>query len=370
MPSIFRTVFLAAALFSAIQLHAQILIGQTAGYTGSVAAGVKETSEGAMLYFNAVNASGGVHGQKIQLIPLDDKFDPKIAKENAQLLITQKNVVAMFLTRGTPHTQAIIEVLDQHGVPLVAPSTGAMVMHKPVKKHVFNVRSTYQLEAEEVVATLSSWDLKRIAVIQTDDSFGEDGAVGVQKGLATFKLEAVANIKIDREKQDFSKMAAKVAATKAQAVILIASGTNVVKAVAALRAAGSGSRIVTLSNNASNGFIKSLGAQARGMIVMQVFPYERSSKYGFIKEAQDLARAQGGLVVSPAVLEGFAAAKVMVEALRRAGANPSRAKVQLALENMKNYDLGGLTISYSPDDHTGLDFSELSIIDAELQFKR
>jgi branched-chain amino acid transport system substrate-binding protein len=370
MPSILRIVFLTAALLSSLQLHAQILIGQTAGYTGTVAAGVKETSEGAMLYFNAVNANGGVNGQQIQLLTLDDKFDPKIAKENARILIAEKNVVSMFLTRGTPHTEAIIDVLNEYDVPLVGPSTGAMVLHQPVKKHVFNVRSTYQLEAEKVVATLNSWDLKRIAIIQTDDSFGADGAIGVQKGLATFKFDAVVNEKFDREKQDFGLIARKVAASNAQAVILIASGTAVVKAAAALHAAGSGARIVTLSNNASLGFIKNLGPKARGMIVMQVFPSERNTKIAMVKEAQDLLAAQGGAALSPAMLEGFAAAKVMVEALRRAGADPTRAKVQAALENMKKFDLGGLTINYSPDDHTGLAFSELSVVDANMQFKR
>lgn len=371
MLPIFRVACFVVPLLSGFHLNAQILIGQTAGYSGSVAAGVKETSDGAMLYLNAVNANGGVNGQRIQLLTLDDKFDPKIAKDNARILITEKNVVAMFLTRGTPHTQAITEVLDEHGVSLVGPSTGAMVLHQPVKKHVFNVRSTYQLEAEKVVETLNSWDLKRIAVIQTDDSFGLDGAAGVQKGLDTFKLTAVVNEKFDREKQDFMLIARKVAAAKAQAVILIASGTAVVKASAALHAAGSGARIVTLSNNASHGLIKSLGPQARGMIIMQVFPNERNTKVAMVKEAHDMLVAQSGTAaLSPAMLEGFAAAKVMVEALRRASPNPTRAKVQTALESMKKFDLGGLSISYSPDDHTGLNFSELSIVDAEMQFKR
>ena len=144
--------------------QAQILIGQTAGFTGPAAVSVKEITQGANLYIDAVNAKGGVNGSKIELISLDDKLDIALAAENARLLIEQKNVVAMFLTRGTPHTEALIPLLDKYGVPLVGPSTGAMVLHQPVKKHVFNVRSTYQREAEKALAHLKI--TRRISAVQ------------------------------------------------------------------------------------------------------------------------------------------------------------------------------------------------------------
>ena len=155
--------------------HAQILIGQSAGFSGPVAAGVKETTDGARLYLNAVNAKGGINGQKIELVSMDDKFDPKLAAENARVLIEEKEVVAMFLTRGTPHTEAMLPLLDKHGVSLVGPSTGAMVLHQPVKKHVFNVRATYQREAEKAITHLASVGVTRIALVHVDDSFGADG---------------------------------------------------------------------------------------------------------------------------------------------------------------------------------------------------
>ena len=89
-----------------------------------------------------------------------------------------------------------------------------------------------------------------------------------------------------------------------------------------------------------------------------------------VKEAQDLARAQGLGDISPAMLEGFAAAKVLVEGLKRAGPKPSREKIQAALEGLRKFDLGGLEVSYSPEDHTGLDFADLSIIGSDGKFRR
>jgi branched-chain amino acid transport system substrate-binding protein len=353
-----------------VAAQAQILVGQTAGFTGPVGPGVKETSDGAKLYIDAINARGGVNGQSIELIAMDDKFDPKLAAENARVLIEQKNVVTLFLNRGTPHTEAIIPLLDKHGVPLIGPSTGAMVLHQPVKKHVFNVRATYQREAEKAIAHLHTLGITRIAVVYTDDSFGADGLTGAQKGLAAAKLTPVVLEKFDRSKPDFAPIAPKVAKADTQAVMMIASGAAVVAGVKALREAGSNAQVVTLSNNASGGFVKSLGENARGVIVTQVFPYERSIAFPVVKEAQDLARAKGASEVSPAMLEGFTAAKVLVEALRRAGPKPTRDRVQTALEGMRKFDLGGLEVGYSPSDRTGLDFADLSIIGSDGKFKR
>ncbi|MDP3825385.1 MAG: ABC transporter substrate-binding protein, partial [Polaromonas sp.] len=332
--------------------------------------GVKETTDGAKLYIDTVNAKGGVNGQKIELISLDDKFDPKLAGENARKLIEEQNVAAMFLTRGTPHTEAMLPLLEKHGVPLVGPSTGAMVLHQPVKKHVFNVRATYQREAEKAVSHLNSMGITRIGLVYADDSFGADGVAGAQKGFAAAKLQPAVLEKFNRSKPDFGPIAPKVVQSNAQAIIMVASGQAVVDGLKAFRAAGSAAQIVTLSNNASTGFIKSLGDNARGVIVTQVFPYERSIAYGMVKEAQELSKAKGTGDISPAMLEGFAAAKVLVEGLKRAGAKPTREKIQAALESIRKFDIGGLEVNYSLEDHTGLDFADLSIIGTDGKFKR
>ena len=279
--------------------QAQILIGQTVGVTGAVAATVKESMTGAMLYIDAVNGKGGVGGEKIEILTLDDKFDTKLTAVNARKLIEERHVVALFMTRGTPNTEGIIPILDQYGVPLIGPSTGAMTFHQPVRRHVFNVRATYQREAEKAIAHLASLGMTRIAVIHVDDGFGTDGLQGTQNGLAAAKLKAVAIAKFDRGKPDFSTIAPLMTRSNAQAIMIIGSGTAVVDGIKAVKAAGSGAQFVTLSNNASGGFVKQLGEHARGVIVTQVFPNERSIVYPFIKEAMELAKAKRLDGVSP-----------------------------------------------------------------------
>lgn len=364
-----KRIIAAIAALAPVLAFSQILIGQTAGFSGTVAAGVKETTDGAKLWIDSVNAKGGVNGQKIELVSMDDKFDPKVSAANAKVLVEEKNVLALFLNRGTPHAEAIIPLLEQHGVPLIAPSTGAMSLHQPVRKHIFNVRATYQREAEKAVTHLHTLGVNRIAVVHADDSFGRDGLEGAQKGFQKAGFQPLTVIKADRLKPDYAAFIPQIVSREAQAVVWIGSGNTVADGVKALRAAKSAAQVVTLSNNASGGFIKSLGDQARGVIVTQVFPYERSYAYGFIKEASALAKAKN-VDLSPAMLEGYAAAKVLVEALRRAGPSPTRAKLQAALEGLKNFDIGGLEISYAADDRTGLDFADLSIIGQDGKFKR
>ncbi|KQV85945.1 ABC transporter substrate-binding protein [Rhizobacter sp. Root1221] len=361
---------LAALAIASPPASAEIYVGQTSGFTGPVAASVKELTEGARLYFDAVNAAGGVNGQKIELISLDDKFEPKLAAENARSLVVEKNVVALFLSRGTPHTEAIVPLLAQHKVPLVAPSTGAMVLHKPVNPYIFNVRATYQREAERAVRHLSLIGQDRIAILHADDSFGADVAIGADAGFMGVGKKPVLKIAFDRAKPDFSQAAPAVVKADAQSVMVIGTAAAVVDATKAIRALGSRATIVTVSNNASVGFIKQMGTNGHGTIVTQVFPYERSMSAPIVKEASDLARAKGFDGVSPAHMEGFSAAKVLVEGLKRAGPKPTRQGLMAALNTMQKVDLGGMELSFSPSDHTGLVYTDMSIISEDGKFRR
>jgi branched-chain amino acid transport system substrate-binding protein len=357
-----------AAGITATSAHAEITIGQTAGHTGAVASSVNEATQGAKLYFDIVNTGGGVNGEKIRLVVMDDQFDPKLAAANARKLIDQ-GVIALFLTRGTPHTQAIVPLLSEHKIPLVAPSTGAMALHKPVQPWLFNVRANYQREAERAIEHLSLIGVERIAIVQVNDSFGDDAVQGALAGLAKTNKAPVAHEKYDRAKPDFGPLVPKVLAKQPQAVLFIGSGSAVVDGMKAVRASGSTAQLVTLSNNASSGFIKDLGDIAHGVIVSQVFPYERSMAKAVIKEAAEAARI-ANVELTPSMVEGYISAKVLVEGLKKAGKQPTRQSLRQALESLNRLDLGGIELGYSPNDHTGLDYVDLAIVDQSGKFRR
>ncbi len=355
--------------FAAGVAHAEILIGQTAGLTGPTAAAMKEINAGANLYIESVNRAGGIQGQPIKLISLDDKFDPKLAAQNAQELIDRKDVLALFLSRGTAQTEALLPLLDKAGIALIAPSTGAMSLHQPVNPYVFNVRATYQSEASKGIVQLNTMGLTRIGVIYRDDSFGKDGLAGAQSGFAFVKLQPLFVEKVDRTKADFAASIAQAKKLDAQAILILEAPATVARAVSEIRAARVEAQVIALSNCASKGFIDSLGEHRRGIMVTQVFPSERARGVPMIGELAKLASAKQ-IDPSPATVEGFAAAKVLVEALRRIKGPFSRKALITALDSLSNYDMGGLTLSFSPADHTGLKFSDLSIIDSSGKFLR
>ena len=357
---------------------AQIRIGQTSGFTGPVAGSVAEINVGAKLYLDSVNEEGGISGQQIELISMDDQNQVPLAAENARKLIADSRTVALFLTRGTPHAQAILPLLAESQIVLLAPSTGAMVLHKPVNPWVFNVRAPYQVEAERVVRHLGLAGLDKVAQCSVDDSFGADALEGALRVFKEANKEPAVNQPIDKFKPDYAGCVQKSIGANVLGMLIVGTPVSVAAGVKAFRAAGSPAIIATLSNNASSGFVKELGKHTEGVIVSQVFPSERSLATPMIAEAARLAATKKIKPLTPAMIEGFAAAKVLVVGLKRAAdANKgvvTRAGLKRALESFNRVDigggLGGRELSYSATDHTGLDYVDLSRINADGWFRR
>ncbi|HEY9022817.1 MAG TPA: ABC transporter substrate-binding protein [Burkholderiaceae bacterium] len=369
---------IAALCLGCANAGAQIRIGQTSGFTGPVATSVAEINVGAKLYLDHVNAEGGVGGQQVELVSLDDRNQPALTLENATRLVADPKVVALFLNRGTPHTQAIIPLLAESHIVLLAPSTGAMSLHSPVNPWIFNVRATYQAETERLTRHLGMTRLDRVALCYVDDSFGNDALQGALKVFKEAGTRPMVQEAIDKAKPDYTACVQKIVANRQLGAVFIGTPVSVAAGVKALRAAGSSVTVATLSNNAASGFIKELGPQATGVVVSQVFPSERSLATPMIAEASKLAAAKNIHPLTPAMIEGFAAAKVLVIALKKAAAdgkgNVTRVSVKKALESFNQVDigggLGGVGLSYSPTDHTGLDYVDLSYIGPDGTFRR
>lgn len=343
-------------------------IGMVAGFSGPVAGLAQESAEGAKLYLDAFNAQGGLRGQPVELVTQDDRYDPATAAAAARRL-AEDGVLALMLSRGTGPTEAMLPVLKAQRLPLIAPVTGADSLHEPLQPWVFHLRASHQREAERAVRHLAGIGVKRITIVQVNDAYGTDAGKGAIRGLDAAKLRAMSHLRFDRNRPNLAPTMQAVARAGIEAVVLIGPGYAVVEGIKALRAAGSTAHVATLSNNASADFVKALGEQARGVIVTQLFPYERSTANPLVREALGLARAAGRSELTPAQLEGFAAAKLVVEALKRAGRDPGRDDLVKALEGGR-IDLGGLQLQYSDRDHGGLEFADVSIIGPDGKFWR
>jgi len=341
--------------------RAPIRIGQSAGLTGPVAGVVTEQIAGAQVYLRMINASGGVAGRRIELITYDDGFDARRTSDNVRRLIRDDNVLALFMIRGTSQAESALPILTAEKVPLVAPLTGAISMHRPFNRYVFNVRAKYQDEVAHAVNHLVTTGVTRIGIFHSTDSFGKDILEGYNRALQSHGLQTSGLATFSRPMGTIGEGAAAIARARPQAVLVAGSGSEATRIIQELRKAGCDAQFVTLSNNAAESFLKELGSDARGLIVTEVVPSTNSGQMTIATEYRSQARQQG-VPVSEAGMEGFMSAKVLVEGIRRAGPDLTRERLVAALESMRNYDLGGIVINYSPAGHPGSSFVEMSIV--------
>lgn len=369
---------LTALLFAGIAIHAKaetgvtattILIGQTVGLTGTVAAPVKEMNEGNQAYIDQINKQGGVHGRKIEIRTLDDKFNPALTLANAETLIKKERVFVLFQGRGTVHTQRILPLLEANNVPLLAPGTGASLFHQPVHPLLFNIRAKYQDEVRKAVEHFATVGMKAIGILTVADAAGEDGLEGFMKAMEAHKLTPAAITKFARVNPDVQAAATEVIKHKPAALIIVGSSKDTIAVIKAIRAQGGHMQIMTMSNNSSDAFVKDLGTAGAGVIVSQITPPPNLMTTRLGQEFKLAAKASGS-TVSYTAMEGYVNAKVLVEGLRRAGRNLTRDGFIRALESMQRVDLGGILITYSDKDHSGSEFVELTMIGKNGRFIR
>ncbi|WP_235935293.1 ABC transporter substrate-binding protein [Undibacterium crateris] len=347
----------------------KIVIGQTIGISGDVAGPVKEMLEGSRAYFDFINTSGGIHGRKIELKILDDEFNPLKTLANAEILVKKEHVFALFQSRGTPHTERILPVLTSFQIPLIAPITGSSVFYERKYRYLFNTRAKYQDEISKGVEHFFTTGINEVSLIYVNDAFGMDGFAGFSKAMSRYKLNPIATYHIDRISPDINATVNALVNTSSKAVIIVASSSTTVEIIKNLRVKNNAIQIMTLSNNSSQSFVNSLGPLGYGVIVSQIMPPPHLMTSMLGQEFKKIAQANG---VAPtyAAMEGFVAAKVLVEGIKRSGSNPTRTGLIKGLETMRNFDLGGLVISYDEQNHDGSKFIELSIISKTDQFLR
>lgn len=365
-----RAAAVAAALQAGAALAAAgpLVIGQTADFSGPQASAVKETTAAARAYFDRVNKAGGVNGRPIVLESIDDGFDPKRTAENARKLIAEKQPLALMLSRGTANAEALIPVTQQYRIAVLGPVGGSERMHNPADHYLFNLRPPHKYEAQKAVGQLASQGLQHIAVVYVDDAMGNDAVKGAIAGLEAAGLQPAALAKIPRGEPRVEEAVEAMVKAQPDAVVGLCIPKSCAALVHRMREKGLLAQFVSMSNTSSSGYVKNLGADARGVIVTQVYPYPYNDSTGAAKEFHHLA-AEYHLATSYSAMEGFIAAKVMTEALRRAGANPTPQSLIAALEKM-DYDVGNFPIAFAGHGRSGNEFMEMTMISRGGRFIR
>lgn len=368
------SVAIAVAAISTQVAHAQgvtadsISLGQSASLTGPSAELGSEMKAGADAYFNAINDAGGINGRKIKLLSLDDAGAPERTKANTLKLLNEDQVFALFGYTGAYSINPILPLVEKNKVPFFAPASGDLTTREPVSRYVFNIRASYIEETEKIVEQLLRRGITKIAMFYQNDAFGRAGLAGVERALRSRKSNILIFGSADRNSINVSSSAQTIAKSGAQAVIISAGADTASAFIKEMKKLGANAQICLLSSVGSKTLAAQLGDAGRGIEVSQVVPLPFSDSEPLGREY--LKRIGGPGKASFASLEGYIAASIFVEGLKKSGKVPSRESFIDALDKLGAVDLRGYRVKLSADNHNGSSMVELTVLGTGGSYKR
>jgi ABC-type branched-subunit amino acid transport system substrate-binding protein len=369
-----RATGLAAAGIAAplwAQSGGRIVLGQSAALTGPAAALGLRFREGAMLHFDRLNAKGGVNGRQIDLQSLDDGYEPDRCAENTRKLI-DGGAFALFGYIGTPTSLAALPLATQSKTPFFAPFTGAEALRAPFNRYAFHVRASYYDETAEIVRQTTAIGIKRIGVFYQNDSYGKAGLEGVTRALKPLGLEPAGLGTVERNTVDVDAAVKAIMAGKPDAIVQISAYKSCAAFIRAARKAGFGGTFYNVSFVGTKALADELGADARGVVVSQVVPFPFTPSSQLAGEYLAAGKAAQGDKFEPnySSIEGYVAARTFAEGLKRAGAGASTDALITGLESLRDLNLGGFFVDFSPTRHTGSKYVDLTILTADGHVRR
>lgn len=340
-----------------------IVIGQSAALSGPARALGMEFRLGAQLVFAALNERGGIAGRRVDLRSLDDGYEPERCAANTRELLGA-GALALFGYIGTPTSLAALPLATEARVPFIAPFTGAEALRAPFNRYAFHVRASYFDETAEIIRQVTTLGKTRIGVFYQDDSYGKAGLEGVTRALKTHNLEPAGLGTVQRNTVDVDAAVKTLVAAQPEAIVQISAYRSCAAFVRAARKAGFGGVFYNVSFVGTKALADELGAEARGVVVSQVMPYPYSTARGVADEYLAAGRAAYGDKFMPnySSIEGFIAARTLVEGLRRAGPRATPEALVNALEGLREFNLGGYFVDFSARKHTGSKFVELTML--------
>lgn len=349
-----------------VALAADLVIGQVAPLSGVLASTGHQMVVGGKIYFDAINEQGGIHGAMIKQVVVDDAYKVDETSRLTREMLARPEVVALFGFAGTANVTKLLEdgILDVGGAALVAPYTGGEALRTPFNPWIFHVRAGYADEAEHMVQQLTTLGMNRIAVMYQDDGFGKAGLLGVTNALAKRNLKLAVAAGYERNTDKVDDAVKKIKASDAQAIIMVSVNKSTAAFMKQYRESGGGAQLYNISVVDPAELVKLAGLKnAHGLGISQVVPYPFMANLPVVREYQALLKKYAPKEqINYTSFEEFVGAKVLVEALKRAGPNPTRAKVVKALESMGSFDTGGITVGYSPSNRVGSRYVEVTVI--------
>jgi len=347
----------------AVAAEGPILVGQSAGLTGGQASYSADVKTGIEIYFKAVNRNGGVNGRPLKLISVDDLGKKDKVLANTKKLVETDRVAALIGYTSGAGVEASLDYLDRVRVPILAPMTGNMGIRAAFHRELFHTRAGYDDEMKKIIGSLALAH-KRFAIVYLDD-VGAANPKAMHDALAANNLKAVVEVPMNRNAADFNAQVETLLKATPEVVVFISNGPPIEKIIQGMRSKGYGGQFATSSFSGLK-VIEDLKGAAAGLIMSQVLPQPNRIRLKLIKDyQQQLKEFAPTAKPNYTSLEGYVAARVLVEGLRRAGNNLSPEKLVAALEEIRRLDLGGYEINFSGKNHDGSRYVDTGVVGSD-----
>ena len=335
----------------------RVLFGQSAAFSGPAQELGLGMQRGIQAAFQEANDRGGIHGRMLELVSLDDAYEPEAAVVNTLQLIEEEQVFALIGAVGTPTSRSATPVAAEAAVPYIAPFTGAAFLRDPSWDNIVNLRASYQQETEEMVARLTGdLGIDRIAVMYQDDSFGRDGYQGVRLALERRGMEPVAIGLYPRNTAAVKTALLDLRQGDPQAVIMIGAYQPVSTLITWAQHTGMDAVFLTVSFVGSNALAQALGESGADVVVTQVVPFPTNESLPVVASYLNALSTYASNAVPGFVsLEGYLAGRLAIEGLQRCGVELSRDCFLDSLRTNETLDIDGFELHYGDGDNQGSD---------------
>ncbi len=342
----------------------KIVLGQVAALDGPAAALGQGMREGLLAAFAEANKAGGVKGKRIELVSVDDGYDPNKSIVAAKKLISDDKVFALVGSVGTPTSAAVQPIATEAGVPFIGAFTGAEFLRAPYKPGVVNVRASYFQETETMVEHLTKdLGVTRIAILYQDDAFGQAGLAGVKRALDQRKMSLVAEGTYERNTTAVKRALLSIRDGRPHAVIMIGAYKPCAEFIKLAHEIKLDAVFVNISFVGSEALAKELGRDGDGVVVTQVVPFPYDSSIGVVGRYRAALKALKPDATPGFVsLEGYMVGRLVVMALERIEGEVTRAALLAAIARTGTFDLGGVKLIYGPDNNRGSSQVFLTVI--------
>ncbi|MXZ46028.1 MAG: ABC transporter substrate-binding protein [Chloroflexi bacterium] len=341
-----------------------ILFGQSAAFEGPAAELGRSMRLGILAAFQEANEAGGVNGRRLELISMNDSYEPEAAIANTRQLIEEDQVFALIGAVGTPTSRSTTPIAAEAGVPNIAPFTGAAFLRDPSWGNIINLRASYNQETEEMVDRLiRDLDITSVGIMYQDDSYGRAGYGGVVAALDRRGLGPSSIGIYPRNTTAVKTALLDLSEGNPEAVVQIGAYEPVAELILWAREVDWEPVFLNVSFVGSNALARALGFRGVGVFVTQVVPFPWDDTQPVVAAYQRALKAHDPEAEPGFVsLEGYIAGRLAIIGLERCGAEVDRSCFLDSILGAEELDIDGFPLSFGEGDNQGSDAVFMTVI--------